>query len=138
MYRHLIIFCLVAVVAVSFKQPGSRAKLNNDKLSELFQKNKLHSFHQFFNSGTDVRQTLGNWMDKHMKKRVMKMALQQLISTEKQEKGSWKLNRKRFLSVIKDVRNELEKKKIFNKKKTGVSELKKKFQMEMSWFNRII
>ena len=149
MYRHLIIFCLVAA-AVSFKQQKNKDIFNNLKLGGTFKKNNFHSIYQFINLPTvtkpqrGILQAFGKWMDKHMKRKMTKMVLQQLpVSPDKQRKGSWNFNRKSFMGLIQDERNELkekgkDRKQIFNQERPNASELKKMFQMEMSWFNRII
>ena len=149
MYRHLIIFCLVAA-SVSFTQQKKEDMFINLKLGGTFQENNSKYIYQFLNlrrvvkPQRDILQTLGKRMDNHIRKKIIKMVLQQLLDTpDEEEKGSWNFNRNRFMGVIQDVRNEQkekgkDRKKIFNQERTNVSELKKMFQMEMSWFNRII
>ena len=73
------------------------------------------------------------------RQKIMKEEFQQLFPTEKPEKEAFVMKGNNFLTEIKEGKNK-ERRRIgkFGKEKAVVTDLRKAFQMEMAWYNRMI
>ena len=143
MGKHIVLFCLLSAMFPKYAEQKPSKDLN---LTKNFLQWKLRNyFHHSVNSLEKffpLQHRIDSEIDSqnHLKTKSMKVAIRRLFIQEKQGKGLFKIDRKEFQGLTKQICQEIKEKKRLKKENQSnkyVTDLGRLFKMEKIWFNRM-